>query len=96
MQKNKGAGGSYAQRVAHVLRFDESAGTLRFADKDGDWWEGIKLSFSESEITGRLKPGWIRSANVDYFANFSSSVGSVSEEIYSLQAVYFSYTSGMV
>jgi len=30
---------------------------------------------------------------VDYFANFSSSVGSVSEEIYSLQAVYFSYTS---
>ena len=62
LQKNKGAGGSYAQRVAHVLRFDESAGTLRFADKDGDWWEGIKLSFSESEITGRLKPGWIRSA----------------------------------
>ena len=62
LQKNKGAGGIYAQRVAHVLRFDESAGTLRFADKDGDWWEGIKLSFSESEITGRLKPGWIRSA----------------------------------
>ena len=33
------------------------------------------------------------SAIVDCFANFSSSVGSVSEEIYSLQAVYFSYTS---
>ena len=32
------------------------------------------------------------SAIVDCFANFSSSVGSVSEEIYSLQAVYFSYT----
>jgi hypothetical protein len=27
-----------------------------------------------------------------YFANFSSSVGSTSEEIYSQQAVYFSYT----
>ena len=28
-----------------------------------------------------------------YFANFSSSVGSISEEIYSQQAVYLSYTS---
>ncbi len=27
-----------------------------------------------------------------YFANFSSSVGSISEEIYSQQAVYLSYT----
>jgi hypothetical protein len=27
-----------------------------------------------------------------YFANFSRSVGSISEEIYSQQAVYLSYT----
>ena len=32
---------------------------------------------------------------MDCFANFSSSVGSVSEEIYSLQAFYFSYTFGV-
>jgi len=44
------------------------------------------------ELHGHLSEQ-LFSAIVDYFANFSSSVGSVSEEIYSLQAVYFSYTS---
>jgi len=44
------------------------------------------------ELHGHLSDQ-LFSAIVDYFANFSSSVGSVSEEIYSLQAVYFSYTS---
>ena len=43
------------------------------------------------ELHGHLSEQ-LFSAIVDYFANFSSSVGSVSEEIYSLQAVYFSYT----
>lgn len=43
------------------------------------------------ELHGHLREQ-LFSAIVDYFANFSSSVGSVSEEIYSLQAVYFSYT----
>ena len=31
-----------------------------------------------------------------YFPNFSSSVGSISEEIYSQQAVYLSYTWNFV
>jgi hypothetical protein len=31
-----------------------------------------------------------------YFANFSRSVGSISEEIYSQQAVYLSYTWNFV
>jgi hypothetical protein len=44
------------------------------------------------ELHGHLSEQ-LFSAIVDCFANFSSSVGSVSEEIYSLQAVYFSYTS---
>ena len=44
------------------------------------------------ELHGHLSEQ-LFSAIVDYFANFPSSVGSVSEEIYSLQAVYFSYTS---
>ena len=43
------------------------------------------------ELHGHLSEQ-LFSAIVDCFANFSSSVGSVSEEIYSLQAVYFSYT----
>jgi hypothetical protein len=43
------------------------------------------------ELHGHLSEQ-LFSAVVDCFANFSSSVGSVSEEIYSLQAVYFSYT----
>ena len=43
------------------------------------------------ELHGHLSEQ-LFSAIVDYFANFPSSVGSVSEEIYSLQAVYFSYT----
>ena len=44
------------------------------------------------ELHGHLSEQ-LFSAIVDCFANFSSSVGSVSEEIYSVQAVYFSYTS---
>jgi len=47
------------------------------------------------ELHGHLSEQ-LFSAIVDCFANFSSSVGSVSEEIYSLQAVYFSYTLNMV
>ena len=43
------------------------------------------------ELHGHLSEQ-LFSAIVDYFANFSSSVGSVSEEIHSRQAVYFSYT----
>jgi fructose-bisphosphate aldolase class II len=43
------------------------------------------------ELHGHLSEQ-LFSAIVDCLANFSSSVGSVSEEIYSLQAVYFSYT----
>ncbi len=49
-----------------------------------------KSKFSES--VSFPSSAQLFSAIVGCFANFSSSVGSVSEEIYSLQAVYFSYT----
>ena len=44
------------------------------------------------ELHDQLSEQFFRPAG-GYFANFSSSVGSTSEEIYSQQAVYFSYTS---
>ena len=44
------------------------------------------------ELNGHLSEQ-LFSAIVDCFANFSSSVGSVREEIDSRKAVYFSYTS---
>jgi len=43
------------------------------------------------ELHDQLSEQFFRPAG-GYFANFSSSVGSTSEEIYSQQAVYFSYT----
>jgi len=43
------------------------------------------------ELLDQLSEQFFRPAG-GYFANFSSSVGSISEEIYSQQAVYFSYT----
>lgn len=53
---------------------------------------GSRSGMDGYELHGHLSEQ-LFSAIVDCFANFSSSVGSVSEEIYSLQAVYFSYTS---
>jgi len=44
------------------------------------------------ELHNQLSEQFFRPAG-GHFANFSSSVGSTSEEIYSRQAVYFSYTS---
>ena len=46
----------------------------------------------EYELHGHLSEKLFRAIG-NYFANLSSSVGSISEEIYSRQAVYFSYTS---
>ena len=46
------------------------------------------------ELLDQLSEQFFRPAG-GYFANFSSSVGSISEEIYSQQAVYFSYTLPM-
>jgi len=45
----------------------------------------------ENELHGHLSEKLFRAIG-NYFANLSSSVGSISEEIYSRQAVYFSYT----
>ena len=45
------------------------------------------------ELQDHLSEQFFRPAG-GYFANFSSSVGSTSEEIYSQQAVYFSTSDG--
>ena len=47
------------------------------------------------ELHNQLSEQFFRPAG-GHFANFSSSVGSTSEEIYSQQAVYLSYTSDIV
>jgi Zn-dependent protease with chaperone function len=46
------------------------------------------------ELHGHLSEQLFRTIG-NYFANFSRSVGSISEEIYSQQAVYLSYTFGI-
>jgi hypothetical protein len=53
---------------------------------------GSRSGMSGYELHDQLSEQFFRPAG-GYFANFSSSVGSTSEEIYSQQAVYFSYTS---
>jgi len=53
---------------------------------------GSRSGIDGYELHGHLSEQLFRAIG-DYFANFSSSVGSISEETYSRQAVYFSYTS---
>ena len=53
---------------------------------------GSRSGMGGYELYGHLSEQLFRAIG-GYFANFSSSVGSVSEEIYSRQAVYFSYIS---
>ena len=52
---------------------------------------GSRSGMGGYELHDQLSEQFFRPAG-GYFANFSSSVGSISEEIYSQQAVYFSYT----
>ncbi len=52
---------------------------------------GSRSGMGGYELHDQLSEQFFRPAG-GYFANFSSSVGSTSEEIYSQQAVYFSYT----
>jgi len=52
---------------------------------------GSRSGMDEYELHGHLSEKLFRAIG-NYFANFSSSVGSISEEIYSRQAVYSSYT----
>jgi hypothetical protein len=52
---------------------------------------GSRSGMGGYELQDHLSEQFFRPAG-GYFANFSSSVGSTSEEIYSRQAVYFSYT----
>ena len=54
---------------------------------------GSRSGMSGYELHDQLSEQFFRPAG-GYFANFSSSVGSTSEEIYSQQAVYFSFISG--
>ena len=56
---------------------------------------GSRSGMSGYELHDQLSEQFFRPAG-GYFANFSSSVGSTSEEIYSQQAVYFSYTYSYV
>ena len=53
---------------------------------------GSRSGMSGYELHDQLSEQFFRPAG-GYFANFSSSVGSTSEEIYSQQAVYFSFIS---
>ena len=52
---------------------------------------GSRSGMDGYELNGHLSEHFFRAIG-GYFANFSSSVGSISEEIYSQQAVYLSYT----
>ena len=52
---------------------------------------GSRSGMGGYELHNQLSEQFFRPAG-GHFANFSSSVGSTSEEIYSRQAVYFSYT----
>ena len=54
---------------------------------------GSRSAMSGYELHDQLSGQFLRPAG-GYFANFSSSVGSNSEEIYSRQALYSSYTWG--
>ena len=56
---------------------------------------GSRSGMDGYELYGHLNEQLFRAIG-DYFANFSSSVGSISEEIYSQQAVYLSYTWNFV
>ncbi len=55
---------------------------------------GSRSGMGGYELHDQLSEQFFRPAG-GYFANFSSSVGSISEETYSQQAVYLSYTSGL-
>ena len=52
---------------------------------------GSRSGMGGYELHDQLSEQFFRPAG-GYFANFSSSVGSISEEIYSRQALYSSYT----
>ena len=52
---------------------------------------GSRSGMGGYELHNQLSEQFFRPAG-GHFANFSSSVGSTSEEIYSQQAVYLSYT----
>jgi len=52
---------------------------------------GSRSGMGGYELHDQLSEQFFRPAG-GYFANFSSSVGSISEETYSQQAVYLSYT----
>ena len=52
---------------------------------------GSRSGMDGYELHDHLSEYFFRAID-GYFANFSSSVGSISEEIYSRQAVYLSYT----
>ena len=53
---------------------------------------GSRSRMDGYELHGHLSEQLFRAVG-EYFANFSSSVGRISEEIYSQQAVYLPYTS---
>ena len=53
---------------------------------------GSRSGMDRYELRDHLSKQLFRAIG-GYFTNFSSSVGSISEEIYSQQAVYLSYTS---
>jgi hypothetical protein len=53
---------------------------------------GSRSGMDEYELHGHLNEKLFRAIG-NCFENLSSSVGSISEEIYSRQAVYLSYTS---
>ena len=84
-------------RLAHYQRKKMFASFLRLcevqkSDNIGDIGATSDQTFESSNYIEAWYPHKEAPAG-GHFANFSSSVGSTSEEIYSQQAVYLSYTS---